>query len=127
MSEDALSGEVKAIIASHIDSVAQLEVLLLLHRTAPQEWSAQMIQGELKIDPNFAARELQTLSNRGLLAARQGPVYYYGPRSPELDAAVSALASAYAKYRVSVISSIFAKPSDNIRTFADAFRLRRDE
>jgi hypothetical protein len=28
---------------------------------------------------------------------------------------------------VSVISSIFAKPSDNIRTFADAFRLRRDE
>jgi hypothetical protein len=31
------------------------------------------------------------------------------------------------KRRVTVINSIYSKPIDKIRTFADAFRLRKDE
>jgi hypothetical protein len=125
--DENLPADVRSLISGHIDSLVQLEILLLLQRTAPKEWSPKEIERELRIDPVFAGRELQTLSERGLLAARQGPVYYYGPRSPELDAAVAGLATAYAKFRLTVIQSIFAKPSDTIRTFADAFRVRKDE
>jgi hypothetical protein len=47
--------------------------------------------------------------------------------TPALDAAVAQLAKDYAERRVSVITLIFSKPVDKLRTFADAFRLRKDK
>ena len=46
---------------------------------------------------------------------------------PELDQAVVRLAKDYAERRVTVITLIFSKPVDKLRTFADAFRLRKDK
>jgi hypothetical protein len=42
-----------------------------------------------------------------------------------MEAAVDGLAESYAKYRVAVIALIFSKPSERVRTFSEAFRLRR--
>jgi hypothetical protein len=39
---------------------------------------------------------------------------------------VAALAAAYRESRVAVIQLVFARPSDPLRSFADAFRMRRD-
>jgi hypothetical protein len=36
------------------------------------------------------------------------------------------LAESYAKYRVTVVTLIFTKPSDDIAQFPDAFRIRRE-
>ena len=44
----------------------------------------------------------------------------------DLHRAVAGLAREYAARRVTVIGLIFSKPVDKIRSFADAFRLRRD-
>jgi hypothetical protein len=64
----------------------------------------------------------------GLAAAAEGtPAQFrYAPRTPDLAGAVEELAQAYADRRVSVIGLIFAKPTDKLRSFADAFRIRKD-
>jgi predicted ArsR family transcriptional regulator len=119
---------VQAFIAEHVDSVMQLEVLLLLHGRPQTEFSAADIADQLRIDRGWVEGQLDNLCSRGLLACSDAPPrgYRYAPKSPESASAVAELARAYADRRVTIISMIFSKPPSSIRTFADAFRLRKD-
>jgi hypothetical protein len=52
-------------------------------------------------------------------------VYRYHPSSPRLRDEVNALAAAYRQNRVAVINLIYNQPPDPVRSFADAFKLRK--
>lgn len=105
----------------------QLEILLLLLQHPSRIWNAESVARELRISPLSAGERLEDLTYDGFLARADGSEagYRYGPESAALDAAVRGLASAYPTRRVTVINLIFSKPVDKIRTFADAFRLRK--
>jgi len=47
MTEELVPGEVKAFIGQHIDSVTQLEALLLLRAEARQAWDVSMVAKRL--------------------------------------------------------------------------------
>ena len=84
---------------------------------------------ELRTNPQSIATRLEGLRAGGFVgpgATLPEPSYRYAPRNRDLLDGVDALADAYAVRRVAVITFIIAKPSDRIRSFADAFRLRRD-
>jgi hypothetical protein len=117
---------VRSLIARHIDSVLELEILLLLYGSRPRAWSADEVVEKLRIDRAWAVTQLGRLCDHGLLRceASPAPTYAYAPASADTDAAAAALDAAYADRRVSVIELIFAKPLDKIRSFADAFRIR---
>lgn len=121
--------EVRAFIVDHIDSVLQLELLLLLHKKRDQEFGAAEVVAELRIDSAWAVTQLDDFCARGILKCAEGPPrrYRYAPKSPELDAAITRLDQAYSNRRVSVISLIFSKPTDKLRSFADAFRVRKEK
>jgi hypothetical protein len=70
---------------------------------------------------------LEDLGGRGLLTHCEKGRCRWAPASPELERDVEALARAYAERRVSIIHLIFSKPSERIRTFADAFKFTRRE
>lgn len=124
-----LPEEVRRLIADHIDSVEQLEILLLLYQHPERTWDAEAVARELRIASISAGERLEDMAQSGLLARKDGkPVEYrYAPESESLDAAVRGLSTAYSERRVTVINLIFSKPVDKIRTFADAFRIRRDD
>jgi hypothetical protein len=128
MSNSGLPESIKSFIAGHIDSAVQLELLLLMYRSQGTLWDAVAICSELKIDAGWAASQLAYLCEKGLLRSNDAPspVYEYAPRTEELGAAVAELAEVYADRRVSVISLIYSRPTDNLRAFADAFRLRKE-
>ncbi|PTL84455.1 hypothetical protein [Vitiosangium sp. GDMCC 1.1324] len=120
---------VQRLIAEHIDSVEQLEILLLLARHPERTWNAETVARELRISALSAGDRLEDLARDALLASTEGSAeeYRYAPRSPMQDESVRGLATAYVERRVTVINLIFSKPVDKIRTFADAFRLRKKE
>jgi hypothetical protein len=118
---------VRQSIADHIDSVLQLEILLLLQGQPQKEFSVAEVAAELRVDVGFVNEQLSNLCARGMLACDDASkTYRYGPRSTEMQQAIQGLRTAYTDRRVSVISLIFAKPVDKLRSFADAFRLRKD-
>jgi predicted ArsR family transcriptional regulator len=134
VAEDAIPDEVKAFIAAHIESVLQLEILLLLHGRAPRQWTAAELAQELRIDAAWASNQLAGLADAGVLGVSAaaapeatGPAYRYEPRSQEMDRAVAGLAREYEARRVTIIGLIFSKPIDKLRSFADAFRIRKDK
>lgn len=120
-----IPADVRSLIARHVDSVGRLELLLLIFRDASALWSADDLARELRIDPAWTAAELSQLAARGLIE-RTSEGEWHATATPEIAASVTRVAQAYADRRVSVVALIYAKPSDALRTFADAFRFRKD-
>lgn len=129
MSDEGIPQEARAFITEHIDSVLQLELLLLLHVRRDHDFGAAEVVEELRIDSTWAAAALDDFCARGVLTCTEGSPrrYRYAPKSAELDAAVTKLDQAYSDRRVTVISLIFSKPTDKLRSFADAFRVRKEK
>jgi hypothetical protein len=121
-----LPAEVVQFILSDINSVDQLEVLLLLREQPNKDWSPAEVSRALYTQPESAASRLADLRARGLVARTEGrePLYRYQPVNARLRSLVDRLAQAYRQRRVSVISLIYSKPLDQVQAFADAFRIR---
>lgn len=108
-------------LTQRIDSVTQLDVLLLIHASR-RDWSADTIALELRIGPDWARLHLEMLTHRGLLM-REHARYALTPH-PDLAPAVDELATLYRTHPVAVITAIY-KSEKRLENFADAFRLRK--
>lgn len=125
LSRGNLPEHLLAFIAGYIHSVIELESLLLLHQDRTRSWSPAELARELRIDEQFARQEIAELSSRGLAQCDSDNTCHYAPSTAELDQAVTELAQVYLQRRVTVIEAIYARPTDPIQSFADAFRFRR--
>jgi hypothetical protein len=121
-----LSEDVLRFIRTTIRSVWALELLLLLRRDPARAWNVEALIRELRGSAGIVAGAMTELEAAGLVAAADD-AFRYRPASPELDALVAATAAAYAEYPVAVTHAIFTAPSDKIRLFADAFRIKQPE
>jgi hypothetical protein len=125
-SPDKIPETVKRIIAEHIDSVPELEAILLLRRTRDREWTADEAGARLYVSTTVAEHLLAALVTRGFFASTSSR-FRYAPATPKLEAVVDELAAAYAEQLVTVTHLIDSKPSSGVRQFAEAFGLRRDK
>ena len=124
----ALPEEVARFVLQCIDSVEQLEVLLLLRESPDTAWSPEAVARQLYSNPSSIARRLATLQAHQLLTTTDPPSSYrYQPKTPELSATITRLAEMYRERRVAVITLIASKPIENVRAFSDAFRLRKKD
>ncbi len=126
MADSTLPENVRRLLAEHITSVEQLEVLLLLARSVERTWTAEAVSEELRTSVTSARARLEDLERRGfLLSTAEG--CRFEPAAAHTREAVAALAEAYAERRYTVIELIFSKPIDHLRVYANAFRFRKDE
>jgi hypothetical protein len=115
----------RRLILDAIDSVAELEALLLLRETAGQAWTVENAGARLYVSKAVAAYSLGVLAHRGLLSETPAG-YVYQPASVALEEDVTALARAYATSLIAVTNLIHAKPGTSVQDFARAFRWRKD-
>jgi predicted transcriptional regulator len=125
MPESGLPLDVQKFIAKYIESVEKLEILLLLGNTPEKQWSAEQVDQEIKSNQSSINQKLQNLCSDGFLEYQDGH-YRFQPKSVELAQAVTALAACYQTRRIKVIEAIFSKGTDELRNFANAFRLRKE-
>lgn len=129
MADDIIPDDVARLILERIDSVAQLEALLLLRNNPDTEWSAQSLAARLYISEEQTMTVLLSLRSRGFAVSNPADpsLYRYRPSSPDLKGMLDRLADIYAKHLVPVTNLIHSKPKSRIQEFADAFRLRKDK
>lgn len=129
MGNDFIPGDVEEFIRKRIDSVAQLEALLLIRSDPDAEWSVVVLAGRLYTSEKQAVESVERLHNDGLLIRKAGspPLYQYQPNSAELREMVDRVAEAYATHLVPITNLIHSKPTTRVQEFADAFRWRKDE
>ena len=119
---------VRDFIALYIDSVELLEILLLLRAAPEKEWRADEVAKALTSTPDSTQLRLHDLARKDLARMTGGEQesFRYSPASEDVDLRVDQVAEAYAKRRTTVIGLIFSGPSEGVRGFADAFKLRED-
>jgi hypothetical protein len=122
---NGLPQDVHQFLHQNIESVEQLEVLLLLWGRPERGWTADDVANAIYSHPSSVVRRLRMLLGQGLLREREVGCFQYAPRTPELHETVTRLNHTYRERRVAVITLIASKPIDNVRAFSDAFRIRR--
>jgi hypothetical protein len=128
--EDAdFSNEFCIFIQSSVPSVDAAELLLLVAAHPDQWWNVTDVLG--KLDPattvgdSEAARYFELFASAGLAESGADSRIRDRPVTGTHDAHVKTLADAYKERPVTLIRMIYALRDTNIRSFADAFRLRK--
>ena len=124
MADDAIPADLRDFIARSIDSVGQLEALLLLRDNAAEAWDVARIAKRLYVNESEAAAILSHLVEQGFVTERNGAYRY--DRDGKQAGVIDRLAEAYARQLIPVTNLIHAKPR-RIRAFADAFKFKRDK
>jgi hypothetical protein len=124
MADDSIPPEVRDFILKHIDSVAQLEALLLLYWEKSTDWTAAKLAKRLYIGEPAALSLLARLSADGLATESENR-YVFNSKNPDLDKLLDEVANAYSTRLIPITNLIHAKPA-RIREFSDAFRFRKD-
>lgn len=77
---------------------------------------------------DLAAKRLADLEEAGLLAQDEGEAgFRYAPKSTDLRDAVSELDVMYHQRPVTLVRGIYERPASPVKSFADAFRLRKED
>jgi len=135
MSSEFIAEDLARFIVERIDSVAQLEALLLLRANPAQHWTIASLAKRLYISESQTAEVIRRLGTDGIVTANGSEPLQYGseplqycyePATNELRSLIDRLAETYAKHLVPVTNLIHSKPRTRIQEFADAFKLRKD-
>jgi hypothetical protein len=120
--------DVRQFIDQNIESLAQLEALLLLRKDPQRSWNAEEMAKALYVPVEQGQTLLTDFARRQLTkTVPSSDVHYsYNILDPKMDELIGRVAAEYQERRVGVISLIYSKPLNKVQTFADAFRLRKE-
>ena len=127
-SHASLPESVQQLIASRIDSVEMLRVLVLLRDEPGRRWTSREVTSALELDEASVSGALVRLRQRGFLAVElQDDTRYRYAAEGDLADAVAELRKCYQARPLDLAALIAARPQQRLRLFADAFRLRKDD
>jgi transcription initiation factor IIE alpha subunit len=120
--------EVYRFILNQIDSVPQMEALLLVWESRPKKWAESEIAERLYVSGDVVRNIMQELMRRRLVAAdtQSARQYFYESKSEDLDGLIEAVAATYRQDLVRVSTFIHTKTSSAVRDFAKAFKFTKE-
>ncbi len=122
-----LSKQVLELISKYIDSLEELEILILVKNDPQKSWSLDRVNDQVRSSAASIQQRLAKLVETGFVAFDSSTKEYrYEPKSENLVTAVTLLAEAYRERRIKVIEAIYSKPVSGIRSFSEAFRFKRE-
>jgi len=114
-------------IENHIDTVPQLEALLLIYgRDRDGSWTVAEIATRIYVGTAPAHAILETLRRRGLIVVEGETATYRRKSTPEQVALIECVSDAYRRNLVPLATFIHSKASAPVREFARAFEIKKD-
>jgi hypothetical protein len=128
MTQSAIPDEVLKFISTHIDSVPQLEVLLLMWREPTRTWTIHDIASRIYVASDVAAQIVQPLAQRRLIRHPDGDTthYQFDPQWDRERQLMQRVAQAYQRQLIEVATFIHCRASSSVREFARAFDFKKD-
>jgi hypothetical protein len=118
--------ELHRLIEAAIPTVEAAELLLLLHKQAGRDWTAEQLVHAIRptvMSEVDIGKSLGLFAARGLVEPRADAAVRYRPATPELESMVRALAKVYNERPVTLVRTIYTL---KIRSFADAFKIKKE-
>lgn len=120
--------QVDRFIVDEIDSVPQLEALLLFWNSRPKAWSCESMAKALYVSHEISRDILTHLAQRHLIVEVEGSrgEFALNADSDEKERLLASLDAIYRRELVRISNMIHTKASRGVRDFADAFRLKKE-
>ena len=128
MTDPDFPDELRAFIRDHVPDVDAAELLLMLAREPGRRYDVAELIAALQpsaINDAAARRHLALFQERGLVVSTRASTFEYAPDTPQLDALVHALGKVYRERPVTMVRMIYDLKDEKIRSFADAFRIKK--
>jgi hypothetical protein len=126
MERDRLSPDVLQFIEQRIDTVPELEALLMMSED-PRAWAVSEIAARAYVPLDKVQSIVDALLRRRLLAPGEISQYYvFSPADEAERALVAKVSRTYREHLALVANLIHEKASGSIREFARAFDLKKD-
>lgn len=127
MTSGDISERVLRFIAAQIETVPQLEALLLLWGDPARAWSADEIAVRIYVLREAAEGVLESLKRRQLAASEgEPPRYRYAGAWDTKGDLMPEIAAAYRHHLVQIATFIHLGASPAVREFARAFDLKKE-
>ena len=122
-----VSDALRTFLQQRLSSIDQIEIVLLLLKQPTRSFTAPEVAATLGTAPEAAAMRLFLLASGGLIAFEPSavPRYRYVVSDDEADFMIRQLDELYATDRDAVVDAVDARAQDPIRSFSDAFKLRK--
>lgn len=119
--------QLERFIRERLPSIEQVEIVLLLRSDPSRSWSALEVAEKLNTPPESTAMRLFLLASNGVLAFESSgvPRYRYAAADASTDELVDQLAQAHQEQRDALYELVGAPKPDPLRSFADAFKLKK--
>ena len=120
--------QVDRFVLEQIDSVPHLEALLLLFNNQHRAWSAAEMARSLYVRSEAAAKILDSLVQRNLIAVspNQSDSFFYSADNEGQNKLLNDVDAVYRKEVVRISSMIHSKGPAGVRDFARAFRIKKE-
>lgn len=120
--------QVDRFIVEEIDSVPQLEALLLFWNNRPKAWSSESMARALYVSSEIAHEIFRSLAQRRLITETEDPRDHFvlNADSLEKQQLLAAVDTIYRRELVRISNMIHSKASRGVRDFANAFRLKKE-
>ena len=115
-------------IQENIDSVPQLEALILLWNSRPVGWTTEEMSSRLYVQPEQLNEILRDLIRMQMAREVHSdpPRFAYFSQSEEQNNLMHEVDAAYRRELVRISTMIHSKASSPVREFAKAFRFRKE-
>jgi hypothetical protein len=124
-----ISAAVADFVKSHITSVEEMEVMALMHSRPGIPWTVEGLARELgSTTESITGRLVSFIALRIVAARAEGgrQVFACAPADPDVAALLREVVRTYRERRIAMTTLIYERPTTPLRSFADAFRLRKD-
>lgn len=118
--------ELLDFIANNFRSAWSLELLLMIRQKPQQAWRMDDLVRELRAGRSAVTEGLAELRRIGVVASDSQGAYRFAANSTAAEQLAAELAELYSRKPRAIMQAILSAPNARIRTFANAFRLRKD-
>lgn len=117
--------ELRQFIKGSLDSLEELEILLLLYKNSARQFSPEAVNQEIRSSLTSIQQRLDSLLRKNLVTMDESASSYrFRNGDQALTDIVSSLEKAYRERRLHVIELLYDPKMDTIKSFAEAFRIK---
>jgi hypothetical protein len=128
MTKVDIPAPVLQFILKRIDTVAELETLLIMATEQSRQWSVDEIAARIYVAAPSAAAVLHALQTRHLIAGdAAGNHFHFNPASDEERQTILQTAAVYRTHLIPISTLIHKKASTPVQEFARAFNLKKED
>lgn len=113
------------LLSGTIASVWGVEMLLLMRQQPQRNWTSAELVTELRSSELVVDQSLERLERAGLVAHTETGAARFAPATADLAALVDLLEEEYRLRPSAVRKAIVSTPDTKLRSFTDAFLLRK--